>query len=70
MWYNSAAMQTAVGEHIRNLEERLRVLNLQVMENSRSLPERNQIEAEIRAATLALSYYRAALELEKKLSPD
>ena len=62
-------MQTPVGEHIRNLEKRLRVLGVRVMQNGRSLPERNEIEAEIRAVSLALSHYKAALELEKKLSP-
>jgi hypothetical protein len=63
-------METPVGEHIRKLQERLSVLHMQAMENSRSLAERNQIEAEIRAADAALSHYKAALELEKKLSPD
>ena len=63
-------MQTSVGEHVRRLEERLKVLNMQAMENSRSLPERNRIEAEIRAANSALEHYKAALELEKKFSPD
>jgi uncharacterized protein YigA (DUF484 family) len=63
-------MDIPVREHIRKLEERLTVLNMQAMENSRSLSERNQIEAEIRAATAALSHYKAALKLEKKLSPD
>ena len=61
-------MQTPVGEHIRNLEERLRVLNVEVMENSRNLPERNRLEAEIRAVNLAIAHYKAALELEKQLS--
>src|SRR5438132_13851770 len=61
-------MQTPVGEHIRKLEERLELLNMQVMENRRALAERNQIESEIRAVNLALSHYRAALELEKDLS--
>jgi hypothetical protein len=62
------AMQTPVGEHIRKLEERLQVLNVQAMQNSRSLPERNEIEAEIRAVNLVLAHYKAALELEKQLS--
>ena len=44
------------------------LLNMQVMENRRALAERNQIESEIRAVNLALSHYRAALELEKDLS--
>jgi len=61
-------MQTSVGEHIRKLEERLELLNMQVMENRRALAERNQIESEIRAVNLALSHYRAALELEIDLS--
>ena len=61
-------METPVGEHIRRLEERLRVLSAEGMQNSRSLPERNRIEAEIRAVNLALAHYKAALELENKLS--
>jgi hypothetical protein len=61
-------MEKAVGEHIRKLEERLTLLSGQIMENSRNLEERNRIEAEIRAANLALSHYRTALELEKQLS--
>src|SRR5207249_2458308 len=61
-------MQTPVGEHIRKLEERLELLNMQVMENRRALAERNQIESEIRAVNLALSHYRAALELEIDIS--
>jgi uncharacterized protein with PhoU and TrkA domain len=60
-------MLIPVGEHIRKLEERLEHLNMQVMEN-RALAQRNQIESEIRAVNLALSHYRAALELEKDLS--
>ena len=63
-------MQTPVGEHIRKLEERLKVLNVQIMQNRQTLNDRNKIEAEIRAANLALTYYRAALELEKSLSPE
>jgi hypothetical protein len=61
-------MQTTVGEHIRKLEKRLELLNTQVMEDRIALAERNQIESEIRAVKLALSRYRAALELEKHLS--
>jgi hypothetical protein len=62
-------MERPVGEHIRKLEERLKLLSAQVMENRRDLAERNRIEAEIRAANLALSYYRAALEAEKGVLP-
>ena len=61
-------MLIPVGEHIRKLEERLELLNMQIMESRRALAERNQIESEIRAVNLALSHYRAALEVEKDLS--
>jgi len=61
-------MLIPVGEHIRKLEERLELLNMQIMENRRALAERNQIESEIRAVNLALSHYKAALEVEKDLS--
>ena len=64
----TSAMETPVGEHIRKLEDRLMTLNMLVMQNRKSLPERNEIEAEIRAVNLAISHYKAALELEKKLS--
>jgi hypothetical protein len=53
-------MPIPVGEHVRKLEERLELLNVQIMENRRALAERNQIESEIRAV--------AALEVEKDLS--
>ena len=38
------------------------------MENSRDLGERNRIEADIRAAYLAIAHYEAALKAEQKLS--
>jgi hypothetical protein len=38
------------------------------MENRRSQEERNRLESEIRAANLALSYYREALNLEKQIN--
>ena len=37
------------------------------MENS-SREERNKVEAEIRAANLAIAHYKAALELEERLA--
>ena len=61
-------MDRPVRDHISHLENRLRKLNQEVMDNSRSQEERNRLESEIRAANLALSYYREALDLEKKIS--
>ena len=57
-------METPVGEHIRRLKERLLQGNAQIMEKSRDLAERNRIEAEIRAAYLAIAHYQAALRAE------
>jgi len=57
-------METPVGEHIRRLKERLLQVNAQIMEKSRDLAERNRIEAEIRAAYLAIAHYQAALRAE------
>jgi hypothetical protein len=61
-------MDTPVGEHIRRLEDRLLELNERVMENNRDLAERNRIEADIRAAYLAIAHYQAAFKAEHKLT--
>lgn len=61
-------MDRPLREHVSHLEQRPRLLNNQLMEVSRTIVERNRIESEIRAAELALVYYRKALELEKQLS--
>lgn len=55
-------------EHVSHLEQRLRDLNKQLMEQGRTRVERNRIESEIRAAELALDYYRRAQELERQLA--
>ena len=60
-------MDRPLREHVSHSEQRLRLLNNQLMEASRTIVERNRIESEIRAADLALVYYRKALELEKQL---
>jgi hypothetical protein len=60
-------MDRTLREHIAFLEHRLEQLNTEIMETRHTLEERNLIESEIRAATLALSYYRKALELEKSI---
>ena len=60
-------MERSVREHLRRLDERLQLLSQQIMENS-SREERNKVEAEIRAANLAIAHYKAALELEERLA--
>jgi hypothetical protein len=59
-------MDLTVGEHIARLEARLRMLNTQIMEDA-SLELRNNLEAEIRACSLALEHYRTALKIENDL---
>jgi len=60
-------MDFTLREHLRRLNERLQLLSREIME-SRSLQERNKIEAEIRAANLAIAHYQAALDQENRLS--
>ena len=60
-------MDRPLQEHLNHLEQRLQVLNQELMESARTLAERNRIQGDIRAAELALIYYRQALELEKKV---
>lgn len=59
-------MGLTVREHIARLEDRLRMLNTRIMKGA-SLERRNKLEAEIRACTLALEHYRAALKIENSL---
>jgi len=59
-------MDLTVREHIARLEARFQELNALIMEAG-SLEKRNKLEAEIRACSLALAHYRAALKIEEKL---
>ena len=60
-------MDRTVGEHIIEMESRLKLLGEEVMRNGLSRENRNQIEAEIRAANLVLTHFRTALILEQEL---
>jgi hypothetical protein len=61
-------MDRTVREHISFLEDRIQQLNFKMMESRQNQEQINQIESELRAASLALSYYRKALELEQNLA--
>ena len=61
-------MNRTVSEHIRELEALIKQLNEEVMRDELTLADRNQIEAEIRVAQMALSHYRSAIELGMQLS--
>lgn len=52
---------------MRELEERLLKLNVELISERGTLIKRNSLASEIRAVELALSYYRAALHLEQRL---
>jgi hypothetical protein len=60
-------MDRTLRQHISHLEQLLQTLTSQIMEDTRTQVERNRIESEIRAAQLALTYYRKALELEQQI---
>ena len=66
--YGAIQMDAPLKIHIEFLEQRLNSLNQRLMEPDRTRAERNKVESEIRAAELALVYYKKAFELEKQIS--
>jgi hypothetical protein len=60
-------MNRSVGEHISDLQQKIADLNREMMERKLTLDARNRVESEIRAAEMALSFYRKALELEQQI---
>jgi hypothetical protein len=66
--YGAIQMDAPLKIHIEFLEQRLNSLSQRLMEPDRTRAERNKVESEIRAAELALVYYKKAFELEKQIS--
>lgn len=63
------SMQRTVSAHIAELERVVRQLTDELMhENDRRV--RNELQAKIRAAEIALNHYQAALQLEQSLTGD
>ncbi len=60
-------MDHTVRQHVEWLEERQQVLNTALMATN-TRDQANSIETEIRAVSLALEHYRAALDVEKTIS--
>ena len=60
-------MERSVGEHLRSLEQKLNLLNAQIV-NEADGSKRKELEAELRAVESALAHYRTALEIESRLS--
>jgi hypothetical protein len=60
-------MDKTVGEHIRELETRRQQLRDETMKDGLSLVRKNDIDSDIRAIDLAISYFRAALETKQQV---
>jgi hypothetical protein len=56
-------MDVSVRDHIAHLEARIKALAAQLMDE-KNLAKRNAMDSEIRAAEMALSHYRAAIDIE------
>jgi hypothetical protein len=63
-------MDKPVRIHLQELEYRIQVLSVQMMDDRVTQCDRNRLEAELRVAQQALEYYRKALELERKLKAE
>jgi len=60
-------MDKPLRQHISELEKRVQQLSQEMMQNRKTLEERNRIEAELRVAQQALTYYQQAIRLEAQL---
>jgi hypothetical protein len=61
-------MDITVRQHLAELKSRVQLLTEKIMDNNRHQEERNQLKAELSAATLAIAHYEAALKQERKLA--
>lgn len=61
-------MQRPLREHIASLEEKIEALKAQQNDPGRSADERYQSSIDLRFAERALEHFRAAYELEQKIS--
>lgn len=60
-------MNRTLAEHIQSLEQRLNMISARIMQEDD--PEKsNYLESELRAVESALTQYRSAFEIEKRLS--
>ena len=60
-------MDKILSEHIRILEQKLNSISMKIMEEN-DPRTRNQLESELRAVESALTHYRAAYEIESRLT--
>jgi hypothetical protein len=60
-------MNRPLRQHVTDLEKRIHQLSLEIMRNRKTQEERNRMEAELRVAQQALTYYQQAIQLENQL---
>jgi hypothetical protein len=60
-------MDKPLKQHVVELERRIQRLSQEMMQNRKTLVERNRIESELRVAQQALTRYQQAIQLEKQL---
>ena len=60
-------MDKPLRQHITELEKRVQQLTQEMMQNRKTLAERNRIESELRVAQQALAHYQQAIKLEREL---
>jgi hypothetical protein len=61
------SMNVTVRKHVQFLSDRLQELRKQSIHDHLDPEQLNNVESEIRAATLAIAYYQAALQIEQRL---
>jgi hypothetical protein len=65
---NIGHMEQTLRQHIGFLEERLKDLRNELSDPSRVAAELQRVRADLQIAELALSHYRKALDLERRLA--
>jgi predicted nucleic acid-binding Zn-ribbon protein len=60
-------MKKPLKHHITELEKRVQQLSQEMMQNGKTLDERNRLESELRVAQQALEHFQQAITLEAKL---
>ena len=60
-------MDKPLRQHITELENRVQKLSQEMMQNRKTLSERNRLESELRVAQQALAHYQQAIKLEGQL---
>lgn len=63
-------MDKPLRQHITELEKRIQQLSQDIMQNRKTLAQRNLVESELRVAQQALAHYQHATKLEGQRPPQ